>query len=468
MEIIRQGVNWILGLGAATMLPIIMTVFGLILGQGLKKSFRAGLTIGVGFVGLNLVIGLLTTSLGGAAQAMVKALGINLTILDVGWPIGAAITFATPVAALLIPVIFIFNMCLLSINFTKTMDVDIWNYWHLIFPGAMVFYATNNMILTIVVTLINAAIIFKLADWTAPVLEHYFGLPGISLPHGETVNLAPIMYALNKVEDKIPGFNKIDINPEKLQKKIGIFGEPLTMGLMLGLILGVLGKYNLANILTLGVQMSAVMVLMPKMVGLLMEGLMPISEGAREFIYKKFPGKEVYIGLDAAIVIGNPANLTVGLLMVPITIVLSFILPYNRMLPFADLAVLPFIVIWAVASAKGNIFRGVINSTITLCGIFFIATDLGALTTKMGHAVGFAFPNGATMISGIDMSSHVTVWMILKLINIQNLPAFLLGLAAMVLYFGMWYWTRNDIKKQYGLGNLKSNKNESKVESAKE
>lgn len=98
MEIIKEAVNWILGLGAETMLPIIMTVFGLILGQGLKKSFRAGLTIGVGFVGLNLVIGLLTTSLGGAAQAMVKALGINLNILDVGWPIGAAIIFATPVA----------------------------------------------------------------------------------------------------------------------------------------------------------------------------------------------------------------------------------------------------------------------------------------------------------------------------------------------------------------------------------
>jgi len=452
MEIIKEAVNWILGLGAATMLPIIMTIFGLVLGQGLKKSFRAGLTIGVGFVGLNLVIGLLTTSLGAAAQAMVKSLGINLNILDVGWPIGAAITFATPVAALLIPVIFIFNMFLLYINFTKTMDVDIWNYWHLIFPGAMVYYATNSMFLTVVVTLVNSAIIFKLADWTAPVIEHYFGLPGISLPHGETVNLAPIMYTLNKIEDKIPGLNKININPEKLQKKIGMFGEPLTMGLILGLILGVLGKYNVANTLTLGVQMGAVMVLMPKMVGLLMEGLMPISEGAREFIYKKFPGKEVYIGLDAAIVIGNPANLTVGLIMVPITIVLSFILPYNRMLPFADLAVLPFIVIWAVASARGNIFRGVLNSTIALCGIFYIATDLGALTTKMGHAVGFAFPQGATMISGIDMSAHATVWMILKLIDIKNLPVFLLGLAAAFAYAGMWYWTRNDIKKQYNLG----------------
>ena len=440
MEIIKSFVDFILGLGPATMLPIILTIFGLILGQGLAKSFRAGVTVGVGFVGVNLVIGLLMTSLGKAAEALVTSLGLHFDIIDVGWPIGAAITFATPIAALLIPIIFILNMILLYFNVTKTMDVDLWNYWHLIFPGAMVYYATNSLILAIVLTLINATIIFKLADWTAPAVEKHFGLPGISLPHGETVNFAPIMYALNKVEDKIPGIKK---------EKIGIFGEPLIMGIVLGILLGILGRYNVSDTLSLGIQMGAVMVLMPKMVALLMEGLTPISEGAKDFIAKRFPGKDVYIGLDAAVVIGNPANMTVALLMVPITILLAVILPYNRMLPFADLAVLPFTVIWAVAASKGDIFRGLINSIITICMVFFMATNLGPLTTQMGHAVGFEFPAGATMISGIDMSCHITLWIILKLIDYKNTPMFIAGIVALLAYAGMWYWTRNDIKKQY-------------------
>lgn len=449
MGIIQSLVDFILGLGPTTMLPIILTIFGLILGQGLAKSFRAGVTVGVGFVGVNLVIGLLTSSLGKAAEALVTSLGLNFDIIDVGWPIGAAITFATPIAALLIPIIFILNMILLYFNITKTMDVDLWNYWHLIFPGAMVYYATNSLILAIVLTLINATIIFKLADWTAPAVEHHFGLPGISLPHGETVNFAPIMYALNKVEDKIPGINKINLDGEKLKEKIGIFGEPLILGIILGVLLGILGRYTVTDILSLGIQMGAVMVLMPKMVALLMEGLTPISEGAKDFISKRFPGKDVYIGLDAAVVIGNPSNMTVALLMVPITIFLSVILPYNRMLPFADLAVLPFTVIWAVAASRGDIFRGLINSIITLCMVFFMATNLGPLTTQMGHAVGFEFPAGATMISGIDMSCHITLWIILKLIDYKNTPMFIAGIVALVAYAGMWYWTRNDIKKQY-------------------
>ena len=449
MAVVKSIVDFILSLGPATMLPIILTIFGLILGQGLKKSFRAGVTVGVGFVGVNLVIGLLMSSLGKAAEALVSSLGLKFDIIDVGWPIGAAITFAAPIAAVLIPIIFIFNMILLYLNFTKTMDVDLWNYWHLIFPGAMVYYATKSITLAIILTLVNVAIIFKLADWTAPAVEHHFGLPGISLPHGETVNLAPIMYALNKVEDKIPGLNKIKLDGEKLQEKLGLFGEPLIMGIVLGVLLGILGRYPLNEILTLGIQMGAVMILMPKMVALLMEGLTPISEGAKDFIAKKFPGKDVYIGLDAAVVIGNPANMTVALLMVPITILLAVILPYNRMLPFADLAVLPFTVIWAVAASKGDIFRGLLNSIVTICIVFFIATNLGPLTTEMGHAVGFQFPEGATMISGIDMSCHITLWIMLKLLDYKNTPMFIAGIIALVGYAGLWYWTRNDIKKQY-------------------
>lgn len=138
LDMLKAGVNYILDLGAAAMLPIILTIFGVILGQKLSKSFRAGLTVGIGFTGLNLVIGLLSDSIGKSSQAMIERLGLQLDILDVGWPIGAAITFATPIAVILIPVIFIFNIILLRFNQTKTMDVDLWNYWHLIFPGAMI------------------------------------------------------------------------------------------------------------------------------------------------------------------------------------------------------------------------------------------------------------------------------------------------------------------------------------------
>lgn len=449
MSYIKSGVDFILALGPSVMLPIIITIFGLVLGQGFKKSFRAGVTIGVGFVGINLVVGLLLGSVGPATTGLVENLGVQLDIVDVGWPIGAAMSFGTPVAAILIPIILVMNLILIGVNFTKTMDVDIWNYWHFIFAGSVAYYATNNMILGIVAGCLTAAITFKLADWTAPVLEHHFGLPGVSLPHAETVNFAPIMYLMNKIEDKIPGLNKLQADPESIRKRFGLLGEPLMMGLILGMLMAILGGFDLQGILTLGIQISAGLTIMPKMVAMLMEGLIPFSEGAREFIQKKFPGKDVYIGLDAAIVIGHPAGMAVALLMVPISIGLAIILPYNRMLPLADLAVLPFTMVWAVAASRGNIVRGLINGVATMLIVFFLATNLSELATIMGQSVGFAFPEGVTQISGIDLGSHIIPWIIIQLMDFEHPVMIGIGAAFAVLYGVIWYFVRNDIKKQY-------------------
>ncbi|GEN85822.1 PTS transporter subunit IIC [Oceanobacillus sp. FSL W8-0428] len=444
----QSTIDFILDLGPSVMLPIIMTIFGLLLKQGFNKSFRAGITIGIGFVGINLVIGLLTTSLSPATEAMVERFNLNLSILDVGWPVGAAISFGTTLAPVMIPIIIVFNLILVALNWTKTINVDIWNFWHLIFSTSLVYIATDNAFLSIAIGLIVTGITLKLADWTAPVVEHHFGLKGVSLAHSESVNFAPITYALNKIQDMIPGLNKLHADPETLRKRFGVFGEPLVMGLLLGLLIGILGEYNIQGILTLGIQMAAVLILLPRMVALLMEGLIPISEGTRDFVTKRFPGKEVYIGLDAAVVIGNPANMAVALLMVPITLVLAVILPWNEMLPFADLAVLPFTVIWAVAASRGNIIRGLINSIVTVMIVLFIATNIAELTTKMGDAVGFAMPESSSLISGIDVGSHILVFILYNLLDPTS-PLFITAIIFGVIYALLWYWVRNDIKKQY-------------------
>ena len=175
------------------------------------------------------------------------------------------------------------------------------------------------------------------------------------------------------------------------------------MGAILGLLLGALGaipsfgagEYGEAvkDILTLSVSMAAVLVVLPKIVAILMEGLIPISEGAREYLQKRFPGRDVLIGLDAAVVIGHPANMAVALLCVPIALLLAVVLPGNRMLPFGDLAALPFYVLWGVAASRGNMVRGLLNAVVILCCILWIGTSLAPLTTELARAAHFA-PEG--------------------------------------------------------------------------
>ena len=75
----------------------------------------------------------------------------------------------------------------------------------------------------------------------------------------------------------------------------------MMMGLIIGIVLGALAGAKPQVILQTGIGLAAVMYLMPKMVACLMEGLMPISQAAQELMSKKFAGREVFIGLDAAV-----------------------------------------------------------------------------------------------------------------------------------------------------------------------
>ncbi len=412
-------IQFILGLGPAVMMPIIITILGLVLGQSFSKAFRAGLIIGVGFVGINMVIGLLINTLGPVTQAMVKNLGVELDILDVGWPISAAVSFGSVIVPVIMPLILLFNVFLLAINQTKTANVDIWNYWQMLFCGAIVYHSTNqNWYLTIAAVLICEFVTLKLADITAPMVEKYFGLPGISLPHVGTVGWYPVAYIFNKILDKVPGINSVYIDQKKVQEKFGIFGEPLFIGLVLGSILAILAKYDAGKILTTGVTLGAVMVILPRMVAILMEGLIPLSEGAREFLKKRFPGREFYIGLDTAIVIGNPAVMSTAIIMIPVAVLLSLVVPGNHFLPFTDLVMLTFILSFPVAVTNGNIFRSIIISLLIVPLCLLIATDFGPVHTIMGHAVGFQFPEGTTTISSLYGGTLQIPWLIWKPLSI--------------------------------------------------
>ncbi|MDF2571490.1 MAG: galactitol transporter subunit [Sporomusa sp.] len=202
-----QIINFILDLGPTVMMPIIIMLLGLLFRQGFPRAFRSGLTIGMGFAGIFLVISMLTSNLSPATQAMVTNWGLHLDVMDVGWPIAAAISFGTPI----VPAVFIMglfiNVLMLSMNWTKTMDIDLWNYWHFIFSGALIMYLTNSAILGIIASGITIVIVLKLADWTQPYVAKVFDMPGISLPHTESISWAPLGILLNKVIDKIPGIN---------------------------------------------------------------------------------------------------------------------------------------------------------------------------------------------------------------------------------------------------------------------
>lgn len=451
MEAILSVFSFISSLGVSVVMPIILTLLGGFLGAGWGKSFRAGLTVGVGFIGLNLVINsLLGTTLAPAVQTMVTNNGLALSIIDIGWPAASAIAMGSQVGILIIPLGLLVNILMLLTNTTQTVDVDIWNYWHFAFTGSLVAIATGQFWMGILAAVINMMIVLILGDITAPLVEESLGMPGISLPHGFTAAFVPIAMAVNWIIDKIPGLNKVNLNLESIQEKFGVLGEPVFIGTVIGVVIGFVAYGvsldSLPTVLSLGVSLGAVLVLIPKMAALLMEGLIPISDAASEFIQKHFKNRgKMYIGLDSAIGTGHPTTLAMSLILIPCMIILAFIIPGNKVLPFTDLAVAPYMLVLITPVVKNNGFRGLIVGVIVLAVGLLIATNLAPYITEAAAAVGFAMPEGATMISSLCDGANPLSWLLFHgFATFSYIGIAVCGVGALALAF----WNRTRILKE--------------------
>ncbi|MEL7642856.1 MAG: PTS transporter subunit IIC [bacterium] len=395
-------------LGSTVLLPIFIFIIALILGAKAGRAFRAAVTIGIAFIGINLIIGLMWGTLTEVGQAMVANLNIQRDVMDVGWPSAAAIAFGSNVGLWVIPIALLVNVLFLVLRLTKTLNIDIWNFWHFAFVGSMVVAATGSLGMGLVTAAIAAAFALFLADWTAKAVQSFYGTPGISIPHLTTAPGVPFAIVTNWLIDKIPGLKNVKADPESIRRRWGVMGEPVILGLVIGVILGILAFYNAGSFITVvtkvlltGMNLAAVMLLLPRMVQILMEGLIPVSEAAREFMKKRAAGREIYIGLDSAILIGHPAAISSSLLLVPIAILLSIILPGNRVILFADLAIIPFVVALFAPLMKGNIFRMVIAGTLELLVGFYFATGLADIFTKTAIDSGFSVPENAVRVTSI-------------------------------------------------------------------
>ncbi|WBX79888.1 PTS galactitol transporter subunit IIC [Virgibacillus salarius] len=323
MEII----NWVIDLGPSVMMPIIFLILALCFRIRLGRAFKAAMLVGIGFMGINLIITLLLESMGPAAEAMVKRFDLQLTVIDPGWPVAAAIGWGTPIVPFAVISIILVNIILLVFNITKTVNIDIFNFWIFMITGALVYSITGSISIAVVASLLHFIVVLIIGDVTAPRIQSDYNLKGISFPHGTTAVFVPFGIAINWIIERIPGLRKVEADPESITKKFGILGEPLTLGAIIGALLGILAGFNISSVLTLAVTVAAVMVLLPKMVDVLVEGLSIIREAAESFLKRKFPDREFYIAMDTALLIGHPAVLATGLLMIPSTLLLAIILP---------------------------------------------------------------------------------------------------------------------------------------------
>ena len=421
----EQVFSYIISLGASVMMPILFTIIGLCIGLKFGKSLKSGLYVGVGFVGLGIVTALLTNNFGGPLSEISNLYNLQLGVFDMGWPAAAAVAYNTAVGALIIPICLGVNFLMLITKTTRTVNIDLWNYWHFAFIGAVAYFVMDESLawgyFAAIVCYINTLV---MADLTASKFHGYYeNMEGISIPQPFCQSFTAFALGINWLLDKIPGFSKLDIDAEGLKKKFGVLGEPLVLGVIVGALIGALAQLDIKKILFLGVTMGAVMELIPRITRLFIDGLMPISEKTQEVVKKKFNGKKVYIGMSPALVIGHPTTLVVSLLLIPVTLGLAVILPGNEFLPLASLAGMFYVFVMVLPFTKGNVVKTFIVGLVAVAiGLWFV-TDMAPAFTQAAHTVFAQTGDNAAKIpegfeaGALDFASSLFGWVIYKCVN---------------------------------------------------
>ncbi|MDE6629181.1 MAG: PTS sugar transporter subunit IIC [Muribaculaceae bacterium] len=453
--------KYIIGLGAAVMMPVIFTILGVCIGIRLGDAVKSGLRVGVGFIGLSIVTALLTSALGPALGKVVDIYDLQLHVFDMGWPAAASVAYNTAVGAFIIPVCLGVNLLMLLTKTTRTVNIDLWNYWHFAFIGAVIYFASGSLAWGFFGAIICYIITLILADITAKKFQGFYeGMEGISIPQPFCQGFMPFAYVINKGLDKIPGMNRLEIDAEGMKKKFGLLGEPLFLGVLVGVGIGCLTCASWAEIvdripyiLGLGIKMGAVMELIPRVTVLFIEGLKPISEATRQLIARKFKGADgLNIGMSPALVIGHPATLVVSLLLIPVTLVLAVALPGNEFLPLASLAGMFYVFPMVLPYTKGNVIKTfIIGLVVIILSLYMVtnlahwftlaAQDVYAVTGDEAVAIPQGFAGGSLDFAGSPMA-----WLIFKLsYGLKWIGSGILVAGTMAL---MWWNRVNIIKNQ--------------------
>jgi galactitol PTS system EIIC component len=410
---------------AYVMLPIIIFVLALAVRLPLQRALVSTVSLAAGFAGVFIAFNFFVANISPAVQQLSSVRGLSFSVLDVGWPPLAAITWASPLAVISIPLVLVVNLIMLATGLTRTIYIDIWNYWHFALLGALVMTTSGSMALGLSATVLLAVYCFKMTEWTAPDVEREMGLDGISASPVSVNGIVPYIACLDWLLDRTPLLKNISYNPERNAKSandpdrfnpVALLSEPMAMGLCMGLALAVAAGYGLKQTLELGVHIAAVMFILPKCGGLIGEAMMPITHALRDQVARRFPHRtNLIVALDTGFLMGHKSVIMTGLILMALSIVIALILPGNKVLPLGDLPNLISVMSLSVLMLRGNVFRAVLAGIPVVITFLLIASHMAPLYTDLALKTPSFNAQGLGQITAFTDGGHQVRFMLFAL-----------------------------------------------------
>lgn len=433
--------------GKELLVPVMIFIICKIFKTPTKKAFSSAVLVAVGLKGMAFITTAFGNVLSPLVQQLVDTTGLDLKALDIGWQAVASVAYSTDIGMMFVGVGLLFQIVLWLIKWTDIfMPSDLWNNYSIIVWGSMFYAIKENLVMAFVLMLFINLVTLLIAEVVQKRWSTYYHYPNCAMTAPHHMGDAPMYLVLNIIGSKI-GLDKIKADPASIKKKFGFMGEPMYIGLIVGLLLGVIGNWGQlgtlaawGTILNVAVTCSAVMAIFPKIAGLFASGFTALTEYSRKTLKKSKYGqdREFIVAVNDALGYGETATLTTGLLVIPVCLLLAFILPGNVVVPLMVLPSLPYMVEVPVSLSNGNVVKSWIMACIVFCAKIYMASYWAETFTVVAAEAGFeaaiqAIENG-TLIIGFIMS-NCTAGLITMAFLTMN-PVIIIAVAAVyvVLY----------------------------------
>lgn len=434
--------------GASVVVPIMIFIVALCLKVKPKTAMMSAFYAGVGLTGFGWVIQSFTPTITKIIKQMVSNTGIKLPIVDIGWQAGSLASFGSMVGLSFFVFGLIAELLLFAFGVTKIfMASNLWNNFGFMIWGTVCYYVTHNFWLSLGLSFFMLLYALLLAEVQADRWSDYYGVKNASVASLHNIEQVIPAIILDPLWNLL-GFNKVKMTPEYFKNKLGVFGEPTTLGALLGLLIGILGNINALNtmkawgqILTVAVQLSAIMTIFPLITNVFSQAFTPLADEIDKNTHKKTGNsdksvnevtnkKRWFLGVDDGVGYGEPATIISGVILIPIMVLIAFILPGNKTLPIVDLISLPFMVESIVAITRGNILKVIANGIVWFSLGLYASSWLGTFYTGAVSHYGVALPAGIVLITSFNLMSRPLNALVFAAFVSQN-PIFI-GLAIII------------------------------------
>lgn len=439
--------------GSAVFVPVMIFAVAKVLKVKTQKAFLSGLYAGVGLMGFTLILNSYTPIISAVVQKMVDQTGINLPAFDVGWQATALVAYSTEAGMIYLVIALVLQTVLFLVKWTNVFQPsDLWNNYSYMVWGSMVFLATKNMVLAVILMCLLNMYSLLLSEVMARRWSTYYNYPNCTIIAMHNIEPAIFALLIDPIWNML-GLNKVRLNPQGLQKKLGFLGEPISLGLFLGLFLGVLGNFgslfelaSWGEITTVAIATSAVMAIFPKVAGIFAQAFNPISQAASKSVRGNSKGREWFLGVNDATGYGEPATLISGIILIPIMVFAAMLLPGNQTIPVVDLLAIPYMVQGLVCLSNGNIAKTILNGVIWFGLGLYMCTHTAPMFTEIASTVGVTLPAGALMVTSFNILGKPVFGLIFLAFLSQN--PILIGIT-IAAYFAIYFLFRTNKEKVY-------------------